>query len=305
MIKRTELLGRELSSCANMSNATTSFKDFPRFPEEIRRLIWHFSMLAEINPRILPLYIFKFTCAISLLPEPTIRSFSPLPRPKFLHVCKYTRQETLRVFRRGPWDNVRESNALWNPSMDIIHIPHWLPLKTRYYETGVATVLSLKDSFIQEQMREIQHLACSTRSTSIYKEWSYSRQLPGPPWSWLQMAEWLSRFPDLKTFTLTVDFSLNHLHSQPSEWIDYPNIPIDGPWQTLDVKRRAFTPQKIKWDFEKCFEIIKYAKSHTNWTPPQLRIVLNKQDLRECWLQESLYRNPALDNYDNNENSWI
>ncbi|KAJ8064237.1 hypothetical protein OCU04_006584 [Sclerotinia nivalis] len=287
-----------------MSSAKQPPMQFSDLPVEIRCLIWKYSFTEE---RILPFRVNKASWERITY----IRSFHNLPPPKLLHVCQESRKEALRFYRLGSWDvsiygQVRR-RGWWNPSMDIIYVPYWLPSRPPS-PSPPGTVISTNDAnrgnmnlirgdiHFQERMATIQHLAFSTKSASIRWEWE-ARIKIGQSWSWSDLADWLSKFPLLKTFTLIVDYMTYRYSAQGPRWVDHLDFAIEGRWRDHS-SRWDMTPSKIISGLEQCFELIKSAKNDSNWKPPRVRIVLDEEDWDECHRREERYRRRNPGSYD-------
>ncbi|APA08347.1 hypothetical protein sscle_03g031170 [Sclerotinia sclerotiorum 1980 UF-70] len=279
-----------------MSSAKDPPKQFSDLPTEIRCLIWKYALPEK---RILP-----FRISIPWRERPRvfqIRSCNNLPPPKLLQVCQESRQEALRFYRLGFWEKPEYygqiANEWWNPSMDIIYVPYWLPNGPPPPPGTVITTDDAKSANLnlirdvrhfQDHMAAIQHLALSTKSASIRWQWEDCMK-SGGSWNWSPLAGWLSGFPHLKTFTLVVDYSTYRYSVQGPQWLDHPEFAIEGKWRD-HPSRCDMTPSKIISALEHSFELIKSEETDSNWKPPRVRIVLDGEDWEECHTREERYR---------------
>ncbi|QSZ35739.1 hypothetical protein DSL72_006861 [Monilinia vaccinii-corymbosi] len=281
-----------------MSSASKPPKSFSDLPPEIRCHIWN---LCVSDRRILP-----FSRRSTRIPGyDRISSFHALPPPNLLYVCHESREETLRCFRYACWGNrADEENGVainaytsgwWNPSMDIIHVPYWLPSDgLPPGMNGISTTdakwkdLNFVSHAFRLRMKDMQHFACSMKSLRLRWQWEEDARA-GRPWNWNGLAKLLHGFPNLKTFTWIVDYTTYRYKKDGPQWVDHPNFPIEGIWRN-HASRHDMTPPKIQSGLQQSFECVKSELNDPHWKPPQVRIVLDKEDKEECLRREQRYR---------------
>ncbi|CAD6439215.1 321f56a7-685e-4714-9522-67f5ea8439da-CDS [Sclerotinia trifoliorum] len=293
-----------MNSFLKMTSAKDPPKHFSDLPAEVRCLIWKYCLPGE---RILPFRIQKLSWDRSRLA--LIRCFKNLPPPKLLHVCQESRKEASRFYRQGSWGRLdyhgQVASGWWDPSMDIIYVPYWLPNNP---PSPPGTIISTDDAksanlnllreslYFQDRLTAIQHLALSTKSASIRWQWEDCMKI-GEAWDWSHMAGWLCQFPLLKTFTLVVDYTTYRYSAQGPRWVDHPDFAIEGRWRD-HPSRWDMAPARIISAFEHRFDLIKPGKTDSNWKPPRVRIVLDEEDWEECHRREERYRRRNPGSYD-------
>ncbi|TGO55287.1 hypothetical protein BOTNAR_0248g00020 [Botryotinia narcissicola] len=271
-----------------MSGASNPATNFCDLPTEIRREIWKFCCSEE---RILH---FKVDANVRLQKFDTY-CLQYLPPPKFLRSWSSKENE-----QNDEAAGCSIPGCWWNPSMDIIYVPYWLPIHSKdnpNLNPGVKDMsFPLDNPFFQKRMSAMQHLAVSTKATGIRWIWEESIR-HHEPFCWLKLASWIAEFPNLKTFTYVVDYYTYRYKEQGPRWIDHPDFAIEGNWRSHSA-RWDMTPSKIIAELEECFERIRSERGDANWKPPRVRIVLDEEDQEECYSREARLRRKNPGSYE-------